>query len=155
MKHTKTIVLFCSVATTCYLAHKSIKRNTLAPSEPLSELVIATTEIESNQQEFIQDIIQDLGQRMTQKPILQACSTDQALHAVQRGTMVCALVPSEKINVHDDKYFALELDQKTTQKRSFIVSQKQPELFKRVKATFLEMKEDGALDDFSRKWRIT
>ncbi len=153
MKHTKTFIFIFALGTTCYVAYYSVQRNTLAPSQPLSTLTIATTEAKENQQGFTSDIIKDLSHRMTQKPIVHVCSVEKAIEDIKKGQTHCAILPRKLIKQEEN--LAITSLDNTQNPNVLVVSAHNPQLFKRTYATLLEMSEDGAINDFAHKWNLT
>ena len=156
MKHVKFFFFIFTLLATCYIAHYSIKRNTLSPTKPLSSLTIATIEIQNSYKGFDTDIINDLTHRMTQKPILKTYSIDRTLHEIKKGILHCAIIPYQPVEKESELFFVTPIKiSNNSQKKALVVSKSQPKLFNRIHATLLEMTEDGTLEDFAHKWNIT
>lgn len=152
MKHTKLFLFSFALFSTCYVAHYSVQRNTLAPTHPLSILTIATTETYDSQKGFTTDIINDLAHRMTQKPEVKICSAERALYKVKKGQAHCAIIPKQLVE-QEKNLLVVSLENDPSHK-VLVISSNNPDLFKRTNATLLEMTEDGTLNDFAHKWNL-
>lgn len=152
MKHTKLFLFSFALFITCYVAYYSVQRNTLAPTHPLCDLTVATTETDDFQKGFTVDVINDLAHRMTQKPEVKICSAEMAIDKVKRGQAHCAIVPKQL--AEQEKSLLVASLRSDPSHKVFVVSSSNPDLFKRTHATLLEMAEDGALNDFAHKWSL-
>jgi hypothetical protein len=155
MKHTRLLFFSLAIFTTCYIAYYSVQRNTLAPSTPLSTLIVALTENESTQTGLAADIINDLAHRMTQHPSLKTYSVDRAIYETKKGTIHCAIIPHEVAKKETESCFVIPLLQDSSKYNAIIISRTQPNFFKRINSTILEMSEDGAFEDFVHKWNAS